>query len=248
MGASASTGSGRTAGLRRRGSVALAFAWVALPVLVPPAVAQGIQRPGVGIAVDRNDAPRLDGLYRIAGTEPPGASPYRGAASILATGQVYDFTWWISANTTVGTGTFAGSELLVEFGDTVPLRLTAAPDGRLSGTWRNGEGTETLTPYALVPSPPGTSPAGRYNVSGLRPDGQTYSGTAVIAAKGATYGVIWSIGSQTIQGTGQLDRGILVVDAEGDESPAVYVLGADGALRGLWADGAGEETMTPVTN
>ncbi len=230
---------GRTGGL-------IATLVAALMLLAPAALAQGIQRPGAGLT--RTAGPVIEGLYRIAGTHPD-RTPYRGAAAILAQGPAYDIIWWIDKHVTHGVGGFEGAELVVDFGDIAPLRVTEGESGRLAGTWHNGEGTEVLTRFAPADAAPGAQPTGRYTVAGIRPDGGSYSGTATISRKdaGAAFDVEWSIAGQTNSGTALLDRGLLVVTWD-DPSPAVYVLTADGGLKGLWADGAGEETMTPVSN
>ena len=54
----------------------------------------------------------------------------------------------------------------------------------------------------------------------------------------------WQVGASRYGGTGRLDGNLLTVDW-GSKQPVVYALGLDGGLRGLWADGQGEDILTP---
>jgi hypothetical protein len=54
----------------------------------------------------------------------------------------------------------------------------------------------------------------------------------------------WKVGDSEYEGDGTLDGNLLTVNW-GSSTPVVYALADDGSLRGLWAGGHGEETLTP---
>lgn len=87
-------------------------------------------------------------------------------------------------------------------------------------------------------------PEGEYSVEGRRDDGQEYSGTVTISKEGDDYKLNWKVGESEYEGDGTFDGNLLTVNW-GNSTPMVYALGDDGSLKGLWAGGHGEETLTP---
>jgi hypothetical protein len=87
-------------------------------------------------------------------------------------------------------------------------------------------------------------PEGEYSVEGRSDDGQEYSGTVTISKEGDDYKLNWKVGESEYEGDGTFDGNLLTVNW-GNSTPVVYALGDDGSLKGLWAGGRGEETLTP---
>lgn len=88
---------------------------------------------------------------------------------------------------------------------------------------------------------------GRYDAEGVNPDGSSYRGSAEIVANGETYRITWWVGESVFDGTAILLNGTLSVAYDG--GLAVYEIGEDGLLRGLWAPGGsaslGREVLRP---
>jgi len=187
--------------------------------------------------------PLLPGLYRLTGTN-PNHSFYYGMAAIAAQDDKLRFTWWMGREVFTGVGQFAGRMVVVNFGARHPVVYTIEPDGILGGEWADGSATDQLELFAKVV--PGTLPApeGRYKTSGRNPNGTGYTGTVSIARRSDRFEFEWQVGARTYRGTGTLDGNLLTVDW-GSEQPVVYALSQDGGLRGLWADGRGEDVLTP---
>jgi hypothetical protein len=195
--------------------------------------------PGAAAAA----VPALTGVYRVQGTNPNG-SRYRGMVSLALSGKEYEFKWWIGQQVFNGKGRFAGRMLVVDWGSSSPVIYTLHNGARLDGEWADGRATESLEVFARAA--PGAAPrlGGRYQVSGRSPNGSSYSGGVTITSEGSRYRMNWRIGSSSYQGTGTLNDNVLTVDW-GSATPVVYAVSADGRLRGLWAGGNGEETLTP---
>ncbi|MGQ0677249.1 MAG: LIC10280 family protein, partial [Rhodospirillales bacterium] len=87
-------------------------------------------------------ARNIEGLYNATGTNPNGTT-YRGTVTITRSGGQYAFFWQVGT-TYRGTGTFEGDLLVIHWGANYPVIYTLAPDGRLVGTWNNGNATEVL--------------------------------------------------------------------------------------------------------
>lgn len=81
--------------------------------------------------------------------------------------------------------------------------------------------------------------AGRYSLEGANPGGTgRYTGEVEVRKNGDTFQVVWEIGRQTQQGTGiQLGEVFSVIyQQQGSASGiAVYEIGVDGTLSGVWA-------------
>jgi hypothetical protein len=190
-------------------------------------------------------APTLDlgGLYLVDGSNPDG-SQYRGMATLTPVGDQYRFTWWIARQVFSGVGQFAGRMMVVNWGAKSPVIYSVARNNELHGEWADGSATDTLALVVRAPVGRGTAPRGLYTVAGRNPNGTEYAGRVAITPIGDRFRFDWQVGSASYFGTGSLDGNIMVVDW-GGSSPAVYALGEDGILNGLWNGGLGEERLTP---
>jgi hypothetical protein len=193
--------------------------------------------------IARPALPGLAGVYRAVGTNPDG-SHYSGIAALTPTHEGYRFRWWIGRSIFNGQGHMAGRMLVVDWGQKHPVIYTLAAGGQLKGEWANNSATETLGLFASAGDAHLSPPGGRYKAVGLNPGGTTYTGSVSIRAVPTGFDVTWRVGSNTYRGTGTLDGNILAVNW-GQSTPVVYALAADGTLRGLWAGGRGEESLTP---
>lgn len=86
--------------------------------------------------------------------------------------------------------------------------------------------------------------SGTYRVEGTEPDGETYTGTAMIIKKGDHYDVQWWYGTDSENGRGILQGNTLTVHW-GASTPAIYELKADGRLDGSFDRGKGYESLIP---
>lgn len=81
---------------------------------------------------------------------------------------------------------------------------------------------------------------GAFAVSGVRPDGATYTGDAAVSAlgKGGPYRVVWSIGGSSYAGVATKRGDVLSVGWGDDDQHGVvdYVAKGDGTLDGVWYD------------
>jgi hypothetical protein len=187
--------------------------------------------------------PGLAGLYRAVGTNPDG-SRYAGMAALTPAREGYRFNWWIGRDVFTGSGRFAGRMLVVDWGQKHPVIYSFDKAKRLDGEWANNSATETLEHFAAAAEAPAPTLGGRYKVAGRNPNHTAYSGTVLIQAIPGGFEVRWRIGSTSYVGTGTVEGNILTVNW-GQPTPVVYALANDGSLRGLWAGGKGEETLTP---
>jgi TPR repeat protein len=87
----------------------------------------------------------ITGHYTVTGKNPNGSS-YSGVVTIEKAAKGYRFVWNISGTIMHGSGDYAGQNLVIDWGSTYPVIYTLASDGRLVGTWGNGQASETLTP------------------------------------------------------------------------------------------------------
>lgn len=104
-------------------------------------------------------------------------------------------------------------------------------------------------PQAAPQAAPVPSIEGRYAALGQNPNGSTYRGTAVIARSGGGYVISWSIAGQSFSGAGNLRGNILTIQwtgSGGGGGVVIYSVAPGGVLHGVWADGAGRETLTPI--
>ncbi len=87
---------------------------------------------------------------------------------------------------------------------------------------------------------------GAYYVLGVNTTGAAYRGKAEITKEGDLFKIAWDINNgQIYSGTGPLEGDTLTIDW-GSEAPAIYKVGADGSLKGTWAEGKASEDLTPV--
>jgi hypothetical protein len=187
--------------------------------------------------------PTLTGIYRADGRNPSG-SPYRGMVAITQTGDQFTFKWWIGSQEFDGTGDLAGKMLVINWGADKPVVYTVGARGILDGEWADGTATERLTLHALASDSPLEPREGVYKVVGYGGSGGRYQGTVNISREGERYLLDWKIGNDAYRGAGTLADNLLTVDW-GSSTPVIYALSPDGTLKGLWAGGAGEETLTP---
>ncbi len=185
----------------------------------------------------------LSGVYRVDGRN-PGGSPYRGMVAIAQDGDQFTFKWWIGRQIFDGNGHFAGKMLVINWGDKTPVVYTFGTHGTLDGEWADGSATERLTLFARAADSPARLREGNYKAVGYGDNGGKYEGVVRISRNGERYRLDWKIGSQTYKGEGALNGNLLTVNW-GSTTPVVYALADDGSLNGLWAAGAGEETLTP---
>ncbi len=183
----------------------------------------------------------LTGLYRVSGTNPDG-SQYPGMLALAQHDGFYDFTWWIGRDVFKGKGELAGRMLVVNWNNIHPVVYSFAPDGVLDGEWADGTATERLSLFAAGSD--AVLKAGQYRVEGRNSDGSSYTGQMVLEGAGDEYRLRWTVGSESYDGSGQFNNGLMIVDW-GGTTPLVYALAADGRLVGLWDAGAGSETATP---
>ncbi len=90
---------------------------------------------------------------------------------------------------------------------------------------------------------------GKYSVEGTNPNGSTYHGVATIARRDSRWSMTWTIGKQTFSGSGSLAGNTLTVTWKGptgEGGVVTYTLTPLGVLKGVWANGKGSETLTPL--
>lgn len=127
----------RVADLEKGASVAAA------PPPPPPSALPPGQpgAPQVGLVPPRP----IEGNYKVTGTNPNG-TPYSGSVRIARQGGVYEFNWNVGS-VYRGVGGFQGDRLVIDWGQSAPAIYRVAPDGKLHGTWANGQGSEVLERY-----------------------------------------------------------------------------------------------------
>lgn len=204
---------------------------------VPPR--QATPRQSVAAAA----AASLAGVYRADGQN-PNKSRYRGMVVIVPEGEQVRVTWWIGSDVFSGRGHFAGRMLIVYWGDTHPVIYDLKRGNALDGEWADGKASEQLKLFAGAANGPPPVLGGRYRARGRNADGSTYRGTVSITPQRNRYHFEWRVGTSAYRGEGRLEGNVLTVDW-GADTPVVYALAADGVLKGLWAAGSGEETLTP---
>ncbi len=111
-------------------------------------------------------------------------------------------------------------------------------------------------PKTLVqpPAPDTTKSApprieGKYAVEGANPNGSRYHGVATIARKENRYTMTWTIGNQPFSGSGSLRGDTLTITWKGPTGEVgivTYAVTPAGVLKGVWANGKGSETLTPL--
>jgi hypothetical protein len=84
--------------------------------------------------------------------------------------------------------------------------------------------------------------AGIYRVDGRNPGGRRYQGMVAVTQTGDQFAFKWWIGTQLLEGTGQLAGRMLVINW-GDKTPVVYTFGPLQSLDGEWADGSATERL-----
>ena len=95
---------------------------------------------------EQSIAGRIEGQYSAMGQNPNGTT-YSGIVNISKKNETYMFIWKIGKSTFSGSGYLEGDLLTVQWGAPYPVIYTVQTDGRLVGTWNNGNATETLTPF-----------------------------------------------------------------------------------------------------
>lgn len=95
---------------------------------------------------EQSIARRIEGQYSAMGQNPNGTT-YSGIVNITKKNETYMFIWKIANSTFSGSGYLEGDLLTVQWGAPYPVIYRVQTDGRLVGTWNNGNATETLTPF-----------------------------------------------------------------------------------------------------
>lgn len=189
-------------------------------------------------------ARQISGVYRVEGTNPNGTT-YDGMLAITPEDRNVRLTWWIGTDVFTGVGEFAGRMLVVNWGDKHPVVYSFTGAETLDGEWADGSASEKLTLYSRTAPVEADGLTGNYSVAGRNPDGTTYDGTVVLTQQGRTFTLIWTVGTDSYRGVGELNGNVLTVDW-GDKTPVVYAVMADGHLKGLWAAGRGAEELTRI--
>jgi len=189
-------------------------------------------------------ARQISGVYRVEGTNPNGTT-YDGMLAITPEDRNVRLTWWIGTDVFTGVGEFAGRMLVVNWGDKHPVVYSFTGAETLDGEWADGSASEKLTLYSRTAPVEAEELTGNYSVAGRNPDGTTYDGTVVLTQQGRTFTLIWTVGTDSYRGVGELDGNVLTVDW-GGKTPVVYAIMADGHLKGLWAAGRGAEELTRI--
>lgn len=83
---------------------------------------------------------------------------------------------------------------------------------------------------------------GVYEAQGRNPDGSSYTGQAIVAEKGGSVQINWTVGQQTYAGSGHRDGQVVVVNW-GQPAPVIYVVMSNGDLYGTWANGTALERL-----
>jgi TolB-like protein len=95
---------------------------------------------------EQSIAGRIEGQYSAIGQNPNGTT-YSGVVNITKKNETYMFIWRIGKSTFSGSGNLEGDILTVQWGAVYPVIYRVHTDGRLIGTWNNGNASETLTPF-----------------------------------------------------------------------------------------------------
>lgn len=83
---------------------------------------------------------------------------------------------------------------------------------------------------------------GIYRETGKNPDGSMYLGMVAIVPEGGGLSMIWWIGKDRFDGSGELKGNQFIVTWTARD-PAIYNLGDGGILDGEWAGGAGRDRL-----
>jgi tetratricopeptide (TPR) repeat protein len=190
------------------------------------------------------------GVYRLYGLNPRGDT-YAGLAVLAQSGDNFRLTVWNGEKIFQGKGQFADGVLKMKYSDNVRVNFKLNSDGSLDGTWGKGDGSEKLEPAAF-PAPTDMPLAeGIYSVAGKQPDGKPTAGTVKITKRGTGYHLEWTYDDgDKLDGWGTFARNILSLSAANNagwakDTAIAYALGTDGVLAGLYANGTGQEKLTP---
>jgi hypothetical protein len=91
------------------------------------------------------DVGAIAGDYEVEGRGGDGAN-YRGHATIQPAGHGWRMRWTIGQSVYTGSGVLDGGVFTVDWGQTSPVIYAIGDDGRLTGLWASGRGSEVLTP------------------------------------------------------------------------------------------------------
>src|SRR5262249_2553117 len=112
------------------------------------------------------------------------------------------------------------------------------------GEWADRRATDRLELFAAADPAAHSLTDGRYTVTGRNPDRSIYSGTADIKRRPeGGYVFDWKVGGTAYHGEGELKDGIVAINW-GKTQPVGYALTGNRELKGLWANGDGEETLS----
>lgn len=218
---------------------------ITIPTIEVPTLAPIVVDPGTSSGTGG-----LAGNYSGTGINPDGSS-YTVEATVAAGSAADRWTFsWTNGDT--GLGLSATTALAVAVGDGCSVGLYAlGSDGSLVGLWADdafsNAGAEVMTPASGQ-----TNIGGTYNVSGTNPDDSAFGGTVTITPHSGD--LVWldyvtGENNESLSSVGIISGGLLATATPSDCTVAVYNIGGDGVLTGIWGGvdfGQGSETLTPV--
>ena len=189
------------------------------------------------------------GVYRMSGMNGRGDS-FAGIAALTKDRDKFRLTVWNGPRVYRGTGQFADGILKMKYTDGFRVAFRLEGDGSLDGKGAKGGGSERFEPFAFTATTDIPLAEGVYRVAGRQPDGKPTSGAVKITKQGTGFHLEWTYGDgDKFEGRGNLADNILVLKGSenGWDKDAViaYALASDGVLAGLYANGTGQEKLTP---
>lgn len=198
------------------------------------------------LALAAGPASAQAGRYAVAGSNPGGDGRYVGRMTVTQTGETFRVVWDTGGPPVEGVGVRQGDAFAVAYGGACGVVAYAPAEGGYEAVWTTMGSTDLGAERAEE-----TAVAGRYAVEGTNPGrDDVYRGTLVMGGAGDAAAFHWEVGGQAYDGLGLAHGGVYGVTYGAETcSVAVYTVGEDGALDGVWTgpglDGAGTETATP---
>lgn len=85
---------------------------------------------------------------------------------------------------------------------------------------------------------------GVFRAEGRYVNGTAYVGSAIVSETNGNVQISWTLDGQSYSGTGVRQGQIVAVNG-GQPDPIVYVIMANGAMHGTWANGTALERLIP---
>jgi len=166
--------------------------------------------------------------YTLTGTDPDG-TPYTGTMTVTQTADTAQLVQNFGGSMVYGTAILQGNVISAVYGnDSCGVLGYIVGENRLDGEWTTFGSTTRTTETAQS-----INIAGSHNITGINPDGSTYSGTLQITPNNQVHNFLWNING-AIQGVGILRGSMVSVGFGGPEcSVASYMIMPDGKLQGL---------------